>query len=158
MTPIHMDAHNHDIAAVGLVISLHVAAMWLPSLVTGLLVDQIGARATAVTGGVILLISGISAALAPGVSLGWMIFALVLLGIGWNLGLVSGSTLVTLGTTDENRARKQGSIDVWYQVFGATAGLGSGLVVSATSFGLFSALAGALAVMLVPLVLLRVRP
>lgn len=35
MTPVHMRAHDHEMAAVGLVIGLHVGAMWLPSLVTG---------------------------------------------------------------------------------------------------------------------------
>lgn len=39
MTPVHMRAHHHDPADVGLVIGLHIGAMFLPSLVTALVVD-----------------------------------------------------------------------------------------------------------------------
>lgn len=38
MTPVHMRAHDHSMGA-GLVIGLHVGAKWLPSLITGPLVD-----------------------------------------------------------------------------------------------------------------------
>src|SRR5690625_5131271 len=69
MTPIHMRARDHSIGAVGLVIGLHVGAMWLPSLVTGPLVDEVGPRITAMAGGVGLLSSGLVAAFAPGDSL-----------------------------------------------------------------------------------------
>src|SRR5699024_11010192 len=69
MTPIHMRAHDHSMGAVGLVIGLHVGAMWLPSLVTGPLVDRVGPRITAMAGGVILLSSGLVAAFAPDDSL-----------------------------------------------------------------------------------------
>ena len=119
MTPIHMRAHDHSMGAVGLVIGLHVGAMWLPSLVTGPIVDKVGPRAMAVTGGGILLAAGLVAAFAPGESLAALIIALMLLGIGWNVGLVSGTTLVVHGTQPETRAKTQGSIDVWYQLFGA---------------------------------------
>ncbi|MCI0154014.1 hypothetical protein KNN05_07830, partial [Dermacoccus nishinomiyaensis] len=39
---IHMKAHYHDLARVRLVISLHVGAMYLRSLLTGRLVDGVG--------------------------------------------------------------------------------------------------------------------
>lgn len=42
MTPVHMRGHGHELSAVGLVIGLHIAAMYLPSLVTGPLVDRVG--------------------------------------------------------------------------------------------------------------------
>lgn len=35
MTPIHMTHHGHSLSAVGLVIGMHIGAMYLPSLVTG---------------------------------------------------------------------------------------------------------------------------
>ena len=37
MTPIHMGHHGHDLKEVGVVIGFHIAAMFLPSLVTGIL-------------------------------------------------------------------------------------------------------------------------
>src|SRR5699024_6652037 len=42
MTPIHMEDHGKGLTAVGFVIGLHIAAMYLPSIGTGLLVDKIG--------------------------------------------------------------------------------------------------------------------
>ncbi|WFP16655.1 MFS transporter [Citricoccus muralis] len=153
MTPIHMRAHHHELAAVGLVIGLHIGAMWLPSLVTGILVDQLGRAPMAVAAGVTLLLSGIVAATAPGDSLGLLILALVLLGLGWNLGLVSGTALVVDATVPENRPRTQGSIDVLVALAGAGGGMMSGMVMSATSFQLLSLGGGALALLLIPVLL-----
>src|SRR5699024_9945232 len=87
MTPVHMRAHDHDMAAVGLVIGLHVGAMWLPSPVTGILVDRLGRTPMTIAAGLTLLASGVLAAAAPGDSLALLILALVLLGVGWNFGL-----------------------------------------------------------------------
>ena len=42
MTPVHMLAHDHGLARIGLVIGIHIGAMYLPSLVTGVLVDRLG--------------------------------------------------------------------------------------------------------------------
>src|SRR5699024_3060413 len=41
MTPIHMENHGKELSAVGLVIGLHIAAMYLPSIGTGVLVDNL---------------------------------------------------------------------------------------------------------------------
>lgn len=150
MTPIHMRAHDHTMGAVGLVIGLHIAGMWLPSLVTGMLVDKAGPRLTAISSGVVLLISGLIAAFAPSDNVAGLILALVLLGVGWNLGIISGTTLVVQGTEPETRAAKQGSIDVWINIFGAGAGVFSGLLMSAAGFGMLSIAGGILALIIVP--------
>lgn len=150
MTPIHMRAHDHSMGAVGLVIGLHIAGMWLPSLVTGMLVDKIGARLTAISAGVVLLISGLTAAFAPSDNLTTLIIALVLLGVGWNLGLVSGTTLVVHGTRPETRAATQGSIDVWINIFGAGAGILSGILMSAAGFSVLAIGGGIVALIIVP--------
>lgn len=152
MTPVHMRAHDHSMGAVGLVIGLHVGAMWLPSLITGPLVDRIGPRVMATSGGTILLISGLLAAFAPADSLVALVLALVLLGIGWNIGLVSGTTLVVHGTQPDTRAATQGSIDVWYQIFGAGAGVVSGILMSAAGFGVLAVVGGILAIIILPAV------
>lgn len=154
MTPVHMRAHNHSMGAVGLVIGLHVAAMWLPSLITGPLVDRIGPRVMAIAGGSILLASGLLAAFAPADSLVALVLALILLGIGWNVGLISGSTLIVHGTRPDTRAATQGTVDVWYQIFGAGAGIFSGILMSATGFGVLAVIGGILALIILPAVFL----
>jgi MFS family permease len=150
MTPVHMREHHHDLSDVGLVIGLHIAAMYLPSPVTGLLVDRVGRTAMAGAAGVALLLAGVTAASAPGDSLGLVILALVLLGVGWNLGLISGTALVVDGTVPGNRPRTQGGIDVLVALAGAGSGALSGLVVSAAGFSTLSLGCGILAVALLP--------
>ncbi len=56
MTPIHMGHHGHDLRAVGLVIGFHIGAMYLPSLVTGFLVDKIGRATMAIASAITLLV------------------------------------------------------------------------------------------------------
>ncbi|EWT05474.1 MFS transporter [Intrasporangium chromatireducens Q5-1] len=153
MTPIHMRAHHHEMAAVGLVIGMHIGAMWLPSLFTGILVDKLGRTPMVIASGVTLLLAGVLAATAPGDSLGLLILALVLLGLGWNFGLVSGTALVVDATVPQNRPRTQGTIDVLIALAGAGGGAMSGMVMSATSYQALSLGGGILALLLIPVLL-----
>lgn len=59
MTPVHMKHHGHGLGDVGLVIGFHIGSMYLPSLITGILVDKIGRKIMAVASGVTLLTSGL---------------------------------------------------------------------------------------------------
>ncbi|MEV0597949.1 MFS transporter [Streptomyces sp. NPDC050315] len=157
MTPVHMRAHGHSTGAAGLVIALHVAAMFLPSPLTGLLVDRAGRLPVAVASGVTLCAAGIVAALAPVHSVPALATALVLLGLGWNFGLISGTALVTDALPAATRARTQGLLDVALAVAGATGGLSSGMVVVAGGFPLLALAGGALALAVVPVLALTVR-
>ncbi|WP_235681420.1 MFS transporter [Tomitella gaofuii] len=158
MTPVHMRAHDFDLAAVGLVIGMHIGAMWLPSLVTGTLVDKLGRMPMAIASGVTLLLAGIVAATAPGDSLGLLILALMLLGLGWNLGLVSGTALVVDATVPQNRPRTQGTIDVLIALSGAGGGTMSGIVMSSTGYQGLALGGGVLALALIPVLLVRRAP
>ncbi len=153
MTPVHMRGHDHGLAAVGLVIGLHVAAMFLPSLVTGPLVDRIGRVPMAVAAGVILLAAGLTAALAPGDSVALLALALILLGLGWNVGLIAGTTLVVDATTPRERGRVQGALDVLVALGGAGGAAVSGLVVAGTSYAVLGLAGGVLSLLLLPVAL-----
>ena len=158
MTPVHMRAHGHEMGEVGLVIGLHIGAMWLPSLGTGVLVDKWGRTPMVVCAGLTLLSAGFLAAMAPGDSLGLLILALVLLGLGWNFGLVAGTALVVDATVPQNRPRTQGNIDVLIALSGAGGGAVSGIVVHSADFQTLSLAGGALALALIPvLVAARIR-
>ncbi len=152
MTPVHMRDHHHSLGEVGFVISMHIGAMFLPSLVTGPLVDRVGRIPMAIASGVTLLAAGVVAALAPGDSMVLLTVALVLLGLGWNLGLISGTTLLVDSTPLATRARTQGAVDVLIALSGAGGGALSGLVVASTSFAVLSLAGGFLALALVPVV------
>ena len=62
MTPVHMRHHGHSLGEVGFVIGVHVGAMFLPSLVTGRLVDTLGRSTMTLVAGATLLAAGLVSA------------------------------------------------------------------------------------------------
>ncbi|MGE7872542.1 MFS transporter [Bacillus paramycoides] len=153
MTPVHMGHHGHGLSEVGLVIGFHVGAMYLPSLVTGVLIDKVGRTAMSIAGGVILLAAGVLAAMAPNDSLILLVVALSLLGLGWNLGLISGTAQIVDSTEPSTRAKTQGKIDVFIALAGASGGAMSGMIVANSSYAALSLAGGAVALLLIPVVI-----
>lgn len=153
MTPVHMKHHGHGLSEVGIVISIHIGAMYLPSLVTGILVDKIGRFAMSIASGGVLLAAGIVAAIAPADSMLLLIIALALLGLGWNFGLISGTALIVDATTPATRAKMQGTIDVLIALAGASGGAFSGMVVAHSSYAALSLAGGFLSLLLIPVVI-----
>lgn len=158
MTPVHMRHHHHSLGDVGFVIGMHIGAMFLPSLVTGHLVDRLGRVPMAIASAVTLLAAGLVAAVAPGDSMALLTLALVLLGLGWNFGLISGTALIVDVTTLETRARTQGAVDVLIALAGAGGGAASGVVVGMSSYAALALGGGFLALLLVPAVVWYQRP
>ncbi|MBO1005719.1 MFS transporter [Pseudogracilibacillus auburnensis] len=152
MTPIHMQDHGSTLTAVGLVIGLHIAAMYLPSIGTGILVDRVGRITMVIASGITLAISGLLAAYAPGDSLLWLTIALILLGLGWNFGLISGTAIIVDSTNLEIRAKTQGSVDVWVALGGTAGSLLSGVIVAYSSFGMLGLLGTYLALLFIPII------
>ena len=81
--------------------------------------------------------------------------ALFLLGFGWNLGFVAGSTMLTRGVEVAERTRLQGIADSLIWSSAAAASLGSGVILAAASFTALALLGVALTV--VPLWLFVTR-
>ncbi|KOS68322.1 MFS transporter [Lysinibacillus contaminans] len=152
MTPVHMQGHGSNLSAIGMVIGLHVAAMYLPSLGTGVLVDKMGRTFVVVASGMILATAGLVAAFAPGDSLLWLTFALMLLGLGWNFGLISGTAIIIDSTNIHNRAKTQGSVDVWVALAGSAGSILSGVIVAYSSYAILGFIGTCLAVLLVSVV------
>lgn len=153
MTPVHMRDHDHGMNLVGVVIGLHIAAMYLPSLITGRLVDRVGRAPMAVAAAVTLLAAGVVGAFAPGDSMPLITLSLVLLGLGWNFGLIAGTALVVDSTSLETRARTQGSVDVLIALSGAVGGVISGVFVDLTSFAALALTTGLLSLLFAPVAL-----
>lgn len=153
MTPIHMKQHGHNLGGVGLVIGIHIGAMYLPSLITGVLVDKAGRSVMSVASGAVLLLAGIVSATVPGHSLWGLIIALALLGLGWNFGLISGTALIVDATPPETRAKTQGTIDVWIALSGAAGGALSGVIAAISSYEFLSFGGGILSLVLIPVII-----
>ena len=153
MTPIHMQHHGSTLSAVGIVIGLHVASMYLPSLVTGSLVDKVGRIKMVIASAVTLTVAGLLAAFAPGDSTLLLTLALMLLGLGWNFGLISGTAIVIDSTTIQTRAKTQGSIDVGVAIGGSVGSLLSSVIVAFSSYAVLGFMGAYLSLLLLPLIL-----
>lgn len=159
MTPVYMKEHGHGLGSAGLVISIHITAMFLPSLFSGMLVDRFGRRPVLGVGALTLLAAGVVAAVGSPHSVAVIAFALGLLGLGWNLGLVAGTAMVTDAAPLATRAKTQGNVDLVVSLAGAAGGMSSGVVVAATSYAVLSVAGGLLGLALLPLLIaVRSRP
>jgi MFS family permease len=155
MTPLHMTDQGHDLAAVGIVISGHTLGMYALSPISGRLTDRIGMIPVILAGLALSAFASVLAAVAP-MEGGVVLFvALFLLGYGWNMGYVAGSSLLTHGLSLAERTRVQGLVDGLIWSSAAAASLGSGVVVAAASYATLGLLGGALVVVPVLLVIAR---
>ncbi|MEH7348440.1 MFS transporter [Gottfriedia acidiceleris] len=153
MTPIHMEHHGHGLNEVGIVIAFHIGSMYLPSLITGILVDKVGRTAMSIASGATLLLAGLTAALAPSDSMILLVVALSLLGLGWNFGLISGTAQIVDSTDSSTRAKTQGTVDVLIALAGASGGALSGMIVANSSYATLSLAGGILSLILIPVVI-----
>lgn len=117
-TPISMHTHHHhSVEATTWVIQSHVLAMFLPSLFTGRLVARYGERNMMLWGGALLAGCTVVSLLGAQVMHFW--WGLVLLGLGWNLLFVAGTTMLAreFGGADRHRAQALNE----FTVFGTQA-------------------------------------
>lgn len=91
--------------------------------------------------------------MAPGESITLLTLALILLGLGWNFGLISGTAILVDSTNPANRAKTQGTVDVMVALSGATGGVLSGLVFANTSYATLSIAGGILSLLLIPVLI-----
>jgi MFS family permease len=134
MTPLHMTDHGHGLGAVGIVISAHVFGMFALSPISGRLADRFGPLPVIFVGLAMVLGSALLSAIAPPAEQLLLLVALFLLGWGWNLGFVAGSSLLTGAVSRNERPRVQGVSDALIWSTSAMASVGSGVVVGAWGF------------------------
>jgi len=143
MTPSHMDDHGHaDLSS--MVIAMHIVGMFGISPLVGRFVDRVGPIRAMQIGAVTLGISTVVVQIAGYVPL--LVFVgLFLLGLGWNLGLIAGTTLLTASVPEGSRVEAQGTGDLTLSLCGAVAAFGSGFVKQAFEFHILADLATVLA-------------
>lgn len=148
MAPVHVHEMGHDLATVGFVISAHMLGMFALSPVSGRLVTRFGTIPVIYAGFGVLLAAAVLAAIARETDIPILAAGLFLLGYGWNLAFVAGSSLLTSGASITERIRLQGTVDVGVWVASGIASVSSGFLLSQFGYGVLSMTAGAL--LLVP--------
>ncbi|MEO7911057.1 MAG: MFS transporter [Roseiflexaceae bacterium] len=150
VTSLHMYQHHQGLGDVSLVIMAHTLGMFGLSIVNGALIDRMGHKA-AIGAGAALLIAG--SLLAP-VSLmtAWLALALFLVGLGWNLCYIAGSSLLSDVLAPAERSRVQGANELVVNLASAVSSLGSGVILAYAGFTALGVIGAALS--LIPLVAL----
>lgn len=128
MTPIHIRGSGAGISLVGVVISAHTLGMFAFSPATGWLARRVGNVRVILLGQGLLIISAVMAMPAAGDDRLLLVSALFLLGLGWNLGFVAASALLTEGIHGPAKLRVQGIGDAVTWSASAIAVFSSGVL------------------------------
>ena len=140
MTPVHMGHVDVELRLIGLVISVHVLGMFAFSPLVGKLTDQIGREKTIIIGALILLLAALVSGLAYADAVFQLGVGLFLLGLGWSMTMIAGSTLLAESVPLEGKAASQGLSDLLMNGGGAIGGAIAGLIIAFLSYGWLCAL------------------
>jgi MFS family permease len=133
-SPIAMGDCGFGYADASWVIQWHVLAMFVPSFFTGHIIQRFGAERVCAAG---LVLLGLAAAIAlAGIEFENFAVGLILLGLGWNLGFIGGTTLLTQCYEPAEASRVQAFNDFAVFTTVACASLLSGQLLA--SFGWMS--------------------
>ncbi|MDY6054444.1 MFS transporter [Micrococcus sp.] len=152
----HHATDTDTLVLIGLVISLHIAGMYALSPLVGLLADRWGRLRTVALGEGVLLAACGTAALWPG-SRPAVTTALILLGLGWSLVTVAGSTYISEHAAGPHRVLVQGLTDAGMGAGAATAAALSGAIMALTGFHGLALLGGLISLGMLAAVLLALR-
>ena len=132
-TPISMHVMEKiSLSKTGLVIQLHIAAMFLPSLITGNLIKKFG-HSKIMYAGVVLFSITILTSLFEQNFVNYLT-ALFFLGFGWNFLFISGTSLLVLSYREDEKFKAQGFNDLIVYSIQAVASLSAGIFLNLTSW------------------------
>jgi MFS family permease len=146
---LHMTNHDHGLGDVSLVIMAHTMGMYGVSVLTGPLADRLGRPAMIGFGALTLVAGSLLAPLSLATPL--IALALFLIGLGWNMCYIAGSSLLADTLRSAERGGAQGASDLTVGLVSASSGLGSGFLLAIVGFGALSIIGATLA--LIPLAL-----
>ncbi len=132
MTPPHMKDHHHDDLS-AFVISLHVLGMFGFAPVVGRGVARFGEIRSVMVGAVVLG-AGTVVSVIAGYVPALIFVGLFLIGLGWSIGLIAGSSLLVGTVPMDSRVEVQGTADLTMSFCGGIAAFSSGFVKQAWQF------------------------
>lgn len=127
-TPIAMAQCHHPFSATALVLEWHVLAMFVPSFVSGRLIQRFGVAPILATG-LLLNLACVAFALA-GNEVMHFLGALMVLGLGWNFLYIGGTTLATEAWRPEEKTRAQAALDFCVYTTMTLTSFASGVIVT----------------------------
>lgn len=136
MTPPHMRDH-HQAESSAYVIALHIAGMYGLAPWVGRFVERVRPDRAVVVAGMVLS-GGTAASVLAGYHRPLIFIGLFLLGLGWNIGLIAGSSLVSSSVAPADRVELQGTADLMMSFCGGCAAFGSGFIKRAWGFHLLA--------------------
>ncbi|QXV56687.1 MFS transporter [Amycolatopsis sp. TNS106] len=155
MTPVQLHQHGQGLDVVGWVLSAHLVGMFALAPLSGWIADRWGGRA-AIFGGIgTLTVAAVTAIGAPDSHHVGIPVAMFLLGYGWNLVFVGGSSMLSRDLPPAQRTRAQGTVDAFVWGTSAAASLLAGQLFGLGGYVLVAVAGGLCA--LVPLAVIGRR-
>ena len=148
--------HGHSKGDLFPIISAHIVGMFGLVLVVGDIIDRVGKATAMVSGLIVTAIASLGLIWIhsiPGTAV-----LLFLLGIGWVFSFVSATTQLADLTAPNERGRLLGFSDLLSGATGATLAIAGGLAFTHSGTAALSLLAAVVAVLPVPLIVLRRLP
>ncbi|CAF1430148.1 unnamed protein product [Rotaria sordida] len=102
-TPLAMTAAGYDFVQVTTAVEYHLLGMFVPSFISGNLCSWFGSRLIMLTG-VIIQLTG-TLLFQRGFEVSHFNLGLIIIGVGWNLGYVGASTLLTQSHRSEEKPK-----------------------------------------------------
>jgi MFS family permease len=138
IAPVHLKEEGHELGFVGLAVGIHVFGMFAPSPISGWLADRAGSTTVVSIGAVFLVAAGVSGAVVDSSGHVGITVVLALLGLGWNAGVVGGSTMLASSVPAAQRPRAESFGEI---AMGGAAAIGAVFAGLVVAFGGFPALA-----------------
>ncbi len=135
-TPLAMQQCGLPFSDAALVLEWHVLGMFVPAFFTGHLIQRLGVLPVMAVGAV-LNFACVAIALS-GVDLDQFLWALLLLGVGWNFLYTGATTLLTTTYRPEEKNRAQGAMDTCVFATMALTSFASGALVTTQGWTLLN--------------------
>ena len=138
-TPLAMIGCGFSEETAGDVIRWHVVAMFAPSFVTGFLIKRYGATSIAVLGlALSILAAGIA---ASGLTQTHFYASLIVLGVGWNFGIIGATSMLVAAVPARDSAFIQGTNNTVIALVSTVCAFGSGAIVTSLSWTILALIA-----------------
>ena len=145
MTPLQLDHHGQGLDVIGWILSAHMIGMFALAPLSGRIADRWGGRATIYLGIGTLVLAATTAVAAPTEHTTGLPLALFLLGYGWNLVFVGGSSLLSRDLPAAERTQLQGVVDAVVWLSSAVASVAAGTMFALGGYVLVAVFGGVLA-------------